>query len=278
LASDKYFTNFWETIMPKGTLVVVGSGIQYSTHITAQAERAIREAEKVLYVIPGPWAEAWMQSLNPTAESLIPLYGDNKRRLDTYGQMVDRIMVVVRQGLNVCAVFYGHPGVFVLPSHEAIKQARAEGYSAWMCPGVSAEDCLFADLGIDPAVCGCQSFEATDFLIRHRRFDPHSHLIIWQVGVIGHLGQTATQEKGGLQLLVEVLQETYGLAHEVVIYEAAPHPQYRSRIEPIPLSQLPEARLMSISTLYVPPIGEAAVDEERLALLGLTTADLSKTW
>ena len=264
--------------MSQGSLIVVGSGIQYSTHITAQAERFIREAEKVLYVIPGPWAEAWMQSLNPTAESLIPLYGDNKRRLDTYEQMVAQIMSHVRRGLNVCAVFYGHPGVFVLPSHEAIKQARAEGFSAWMHPGVSAEDCLFADLGIDPAVSGCQSFEATDFLIRHRRFDPYSHLVIWQVGVIGHLGQTATQEKGGLQLLVEVLQKTYGAMHEVVIYEAAPHPQYRSRIEPVFLSQLPESRLMSISTLYIPPIGDAPVNQERLALLGLTTADLSKTW
>lgn len=264
--------------MARGSLVVVGTGIQYGAHITAQAERFIREAEKVLYVIPGPWAEPWMHSLNPTAESLIPLYGDNKRRLDTYGQMVVHIMKFVRQGLNVCAVFYGHPGVFVLPSHEAIREARQEGFSAVMFPGVSAEDCLFADLGIDPALCGCQSFEATDFLLRHRRFDPNSHLVIWQVGLIGHLGQAATQETAGLKLLVEVLQEEYDKAHEVIVYEAAPHPQYQSRIEPISLQQLPEARLMSISTLYVPPRGDTPIDQERLAILGLKTTDIFKDW
>ena len=147
-----------------------------------------------------------------------------------------------------------------------------------MQPGVSAEDCLFADLGIDPATDGCYSVEATDFLVRHRRFDPASHLIIWQVGVIGHLGPTATKDKAGLRLLVEVLAEEYGEEHEVIIYEAAPHSDYRSRIERMLLNQLPDARLMSISTLYVPPKAATIIDEARLAILGLSTADLSKDW
>jgi hypothetical protein len=37
-----------------------------------------------------------------------------------------------------------------------------------MLPGISAEDCLFADLGIDPGIYGCQSYEATDFLANGR--------------------------------------------------------------------------------------------------------------
>ncbi|MGB1249855.1 MAG: SAM-dependent methyltransferase [Candidatus Promineifilaceae bacterium] len=264
--------------MKKGSLIVVGSGIQYATHLTAQAERFICEAEKVLYVIPGAWGPAWMTGLNASAESLIPLYHNNNRRADTYGHMVERILSFVRQGMQVCAVFYGHPGVFVVPSHAAIRQAHAEGFDAWMCPGISAEDCLFADLGVDPAQMGCQSYEATDFLIRHRRPDPHAHLVIWQIGVIGHLGVTATKEKQGLCLLVDVLAEIYTLDHEVVLYEAAPHPNYRSRIEPLALRDLPEARLMSISTLYVPPTAESPIDEARLALLGLHKADLEKRW
>ena len=54
--------------------------------------------------------------------------------------------------------------VFVQPSHESIAIARLEGFSARMLPGISAEDCLFADIGLDPGKDGCQSFEATDFL------------------------------------------------------------------------------------------------------------------
>ena len=49
-----------------------------------------------------------------------------------------------------------------------------EGFNAQMLAGISAEDCLFADLGLDPGKNGCQSFEATDFLIRRRQFEPTS--------------------------------------------------------------------------------------------------------
>lgn len=264
--------------MRKGSLAVVGSGIRYEAHLTAEASCFIREADKVLYVIPGAWANDWMLALNKTAESLIPLYSQHRTRLETYGAMVAYIISFLEKGLDVCAVFYGHPGVFVLPSHEVIKQARAAGYSAWMCPGVSAEDCLFAELGFDPAAAGCQSFEATDFLLRHRRFDPHSNLVIWQVGVVGHVGDNMSHDTTGLEMLVEVLEPHYGGDHEVTIFESAPHPDYRSRIETFPLRKLPEIRMMAISTLHVPPMPDAPVDSERLARLGMSMEDIVKTW
>ena len=60
-------------------------------------------------------------------------------------------------------------------------QARAEGFNARMLPGISAEDCLFANLGADPGTHGCQSFEATSFLLRKPKFDTLTHLILWQI-------------------------------------------------------------------------------------------------
>ena len=91
----------------------------------------------------------------------------------------------VRAGSRVVGVFYGHPAVFVTPSHRAIAIAKEEGYSAKILPGISAEDCLYADLSIDPAVPGCQMFEATDYLVREKAADISSHLILWQIGAIG---------------------------------------------------------------------------------------------
>ena len=149
---------------------------------------AIEQAEKVLYLVTDPVTEIWIKQLNPTAESLSSSYEDNKPRIDAYVAMIERVLGFVRDGLDVCAIFYGHPGVFVYPSHEAVRLARTEGYSASMFPGISAEDCLFADLGIDPARSGCQSFEATDFLVHRRKFDSTSSLILWQIGVVGDLG------------------------------------------------------------------------------------------
>ena len=56
------------------------------------------------------------------------------------------------------------PGVFARVPHKAIAQARAEGFEAHMEAGVSAEDCLYADLGIDPGEVGCQQYEASQFM------------------------------------------------------------------------------------------------------------------
>ena len=118
-----------------------------------------------------------------------------------------------KKGERVVAAFYGHPGVFVAPSHLAIAGARKEGFEARMLPGISAEDCLFADVGFDPGERGCQSFEATDFLLRKRVFDVTSPLVLWQVGVIGVRDYQKSDLWGprGLEVLVRRLLEFYPL-------------------------------------------------------------------
>ena len=53
-----------------------------------------------------------------------------------------------------------------------------------MLPAVSSFDCLISDLGIHLGE-GCLIFEATDLMIRQRRIDVASHLIILQVAARG---------------------------------------------------------------------------------------------
>jgi len=241
--------------MSEGSLVVVGAGIKLVSHASRETTAAIEEAEKVLYLLADPVSKLWIEKLNNTAESLHSCYKQSKPRIQAYKCMVDRILNYVRKNLNVCVVFYGHPGVFVYPSHEAIRLARLEGYHADMLPAISAEDCLFADLGIDPGKSGCQSFEATDFLVYKRKFDPSSSLILWQIGVIGELGFKRDMEYNlsGLYVLVEYLGEFYDLEHEMVVYEAAVYPFCEPDIQRVTLGKLTSARISQISTLYVPP-------------------------
>jgi uncharacterized protein YabN with tetrapyrrole methylase and pyrophosphatase domain len=256
--------------LEKGSLTIVGTGIQLVGHLTLGAEAWIKQADKVLFALADPVTAKWLKTLNATAEAL-PYNTDNQRRRETYREMVEQIMSFVRQGLNVCAVFYGHPGVFADPAHNAIKQARREGFRAQMLPGVSAEDCLFADLGVDPGKNGCQNFEATDFLIRHRQFDPHSSLILWQIALIGNLGfyQEGAHVQG-LTVLTDELTKTYQKDHEVIVYEAAVyHPVCEPVIQPLPLSQLPQAKVTVVSTLYIPPKGPAPVDKDMMDRLGM---------
>jgi hypothetical protein len=215
----------------------------------------MRAADTLLYLVTDPATEAWIQRLNPNAATLEDCYAEGKSRYRTYLEMTDRIVSAVRSGLQVCAAFYGHPGVFVNASHEAIRRARREGFPARMLPGISADACLFADLGVDPGENGCQSFEATDFLGSRRRFDPSVALILWQVGVLGEggvrKGKACRPER--LRVLADALRRHYPPRHRVVLYEAAQLPICDPMIERISLARLPQATVMPMTTLYVPP-------------------------
>jgi hypothetical protein len=256
---------------PGGSLTVVGSGIKAIAQLTAEAKAHVEQAEKVLYAVSDPITAGWLPTLNPSAESLSRYYAEGKPRDTTYREMTARILACVREGLRTVAVFYGHPGVFVRPSLDALAQARAEGFPARMLPGVSAEDCLFADLEVDPARDGCQSYEATSFLIHGYRVEPRSALILWQVGAIGHADfHPSGYAPHGIPPLLEALLPVYGAQHPVVVYEAAWCVLYPPRIERIPLAGLAAVRLSPISTLYIPPLAAAVPDPAVRARLGLS--------
>ncbi len=136
-----------------------------------------------------------------------------------------------------------------------------------MLPGISAEDCLFAELGVDPARNGRQSFEATSFLIRRRAFAPHSALILWQIGAIGERSVSRNVNWHGLRLLIRKLQQQYPFDHEVIVYEAAFSRRFPSFVKRTPLSELDKVSFSPMATLYVPATAPAPRDEEALAAL-----------
>jgi uncharacterized protein YabN with tetrapyrrole methylase and pyrophosphatase domain len=254
--------------MSTGSLVIVGTGISVG-HITAEARSWICSAEKVLYCVADAATERLILKLNPTAESLYVYYGEGKPRRETYQQMVDRTMQCVREGKQVCVAYYGHPGIFVAPSHKSIKAAREEGFSARMLPAVSSLDCLFCDLGIDPAT-GCQIFEATDLLLRRRNIDVFSHTIVWQIAATGDLGFSFKGYDGkNVPSLIEYLLGLYPSDHEVTIYEAAQYSVCEPIIQRVKLGKLISQRITGISTLYIPPRESPPVYISVLNRLGL---------
>jgi uncharacterized protein YabN with tetrapyrrole methylase and pyrophosphatase domain len=173
------------------------------SHLGPLARSYIENADVVFVAVSDAIVELWVKQMNRDVRSLQPYYREGKSWADTYDQMVEAMLVEVRAGKNVCGAFYGHPGVFALPPHEAIRIARLEGYQAHMEPGISAEDCLYADLGIDPGTFGCQHFEASQLLFFKRRIDPTAYLVLWQVGVVGDQSLTIFNRGGYRRLLVD---------------------------------------------------------------------------
>lgn len=258
-----------------GSLTVVGTGFMIAGQVTPEARARMGSAEILFYLVAEPATSLWLEGEFPRAQSLHESFWEGRPRQAAYDEIVERILAPVREGRTVCAAFYGHPGVFVYSSHAAVRKAREEGLEARMLPGISAEDCLFADLEVDPAAAGCQSFEATDFLIRERPFDPHTALVLWQIGVLGvttyHLHDLWNAD--GLRYLVDVLKREYPEDHVVTVYEGTHYPVCESLIQGVPLRDLTKSKVTTHSTLWVPPIGQAPLDSAMLARLRETRGE-----
>ena len=222
-----------------------------------------------------PAIEEWIKEKAKSFESLLSFYTKHFRRIDCYREITQKIIGDLKSYKNICVILYGHPTVFAMPALAAAKLAVKEGLNVTILPGISAENCLFADLMIDPGSNGSQSYEATDFIIRDKIIDVTSHLILWQVGTIGEIGRPCkNNNKKGINLLTNKLIELYSFSHKAIIYEAALYPHFKPRVELISIDGLREVELTSLSTLYIPPLREANINRVLLEELGISVEEL----
>lgn len=247
-------------------LAVVGLGLRPG-HLTHEARHFIESADVVLLLAAGLLAEEMVKVLNREVGILNQHYREGLDRLVTYERMVEHVVGELRQDRLVTMAIYGHPGVYCIPAHSSIQKAKELGFSAVMCPGISAEDALFADLGIDPAARGCQSYEATHLLLHQKSLDPSSWLIVWQIGVVGEPAWREGFSSPSLKLLQLKLVALYGEAHLVTIYFAHEALPMAPIVNQIHLGALAEAEFPPLSTLVIPPLLADRVDSETLEAL-----------
>ncbi len=253
-----------------GSLTCVGIGMTLGSHLSPLARSYIEQAEVVFVGASDGIVEQWIAGMNADVRSLQPHYREGKSRMQTYREMVEAMLTEVRAGKKVVGAFYGHPGVFVWPSHRAIAIAREEGYEARMEPGISAEDCLYADLGIDPGRFGCQHYEASQLMLYERRIDPSAWLILWQVGVAGDQSLARfTTGASYRQVLVDLLARDYPLDHAITLYRGATLPIERPLIERIALRELVAREIPMDVTVVLPPARKLKPNRELRARLSV---------
>ncbi|GEM77084.1 SAM-dependent methyltransferase [Vibrio sagamiensis] len=276
IVADGFHHSSCEEVLPTqtpGQLTIIGSGIE-AVGFSRQDERCLESADYVFYCVADPATVVWLKSKRPDAHDLYVLYDDNKPRYKTYMQMTEAMLHYVRKGKHVVGIYYGHPGVFVLSTHRAIEIARREGHRAEMRPGISALDCLCADLGVDPSTPGLQTFEASDMLIRDKKPDTSSHVVLWQVGLIGELGyRRVGYLNKNFNILLDYLMAFYGGEHVITNYIASRYPGVPPTIERYKISELynPELqnKVTGISTFYIAPKDVRAVNVQRAIQLGM---------
>jgi hypothetical protein len=245
-----------------GSLVVVGTGVMAVNQVTAEGQRWIEHAGKVLYFGADPVTEHWLRKLNVNVESSDDWRAKNKSVAHTKDEIVAWTLECVGAGLSVCAVYDGAASVSGFSPHELMAVCRAAGHRAAMVPGISLADCLFADLGLDPLRAAYQIYDSIDFLVGQRRPDTGAGLILWRVG-----GRDAAPDRNDSRdrchpALVAALTTAYRAEHHAILYEPALYAVCKPTIQRYGIGQLADARVTAMSSLYVPPKTVAAMDPD----------------
>ncbi len=247
---------------------MVGSGIKSISHFTTEFKTYTSSADKVLYLVNEPITKQWIERHSKLSESLDPIYFSENDRQVAYDKIRDKILAELATYNFVTVVLYGHPTIFADPGLQAIFAAKKNSIETIILPGISVENCLYADLGIDPGQFGCFHIEATELLLYDKIIDPTAHLCIWQPGMIGNRSvPKSNQTSSHLDLLRIKLQSYYPDNHISFLYEAAVYPTVEPQISKFSLGELENQIMSALSTLYIPPLPQRQVNQKILILL-----------
>lgn len=239
------------------SIVFVGVGIKFFSHITQEALATITECDKLYYLVNEPAMIEWLARSNKIAESLEDIYYAFDTRLEAYQNISQKIIREADNYSNICVAMYGHPLVLNLPTKLTVEAASSNNLNinVQVLPGISAESVMYCDLGIDPGIGGIQSYEASEFIYKKKIIDTTSHLVLWQVGVIGSEGRTEYHDNSeGIQLLQDYLLCLYPSNHKLVLYEAAQYPHIEPVITTTDIKGLSKAAISKLMTCYIEPV------------------------
>ncbi|HHT9952137.1 TPA: SAM-dependent methyltransferase [Legionella pneumophila] len=233
-------------------LALVGSGIKSISHFTFEFNTYTTSADKVLYLVNEPITKQWIERYSKLSESLDPIYFSENDRQISYDKIRDKILTELETHNFITVVLYGHPTVFADPGLQSIIIAQKKSIETIVLPGISVENCLYADLKIDPGQFGCFHVEATELLLYDKIIDPTVHLCIWQPGMIGNRSVPKPNQKSNhLELLRIKLKKYYPDDHISILYEASMYPGVEPIIHKFPLYDIEDQNIGTLSTLYI---------------------------
>ncbi len=128
-------------------IYIAGLGVLNIDQITRETERVIRRSNEVLYVDTGVATRPYLESLCPRATSLFETsYEETGHRLNAYHHMAARVLDAALDHPPVTFAMHGHPIVGAYAPFLIRDMASLLGLEVLVLPGISAMDCLFAEL------------------------------------------------------------------------------------------------------------------------------------
>jgi uncharacterized protein YabN with tetrapyrrole methylase and pyrophosphatase domain len=253
---------------PKPDITIVGLGILGVDQVTRETERALARCEEVLFVDTGIATRAFLERHCPRVTNLYAeSYSAGAARLNAYHHMAARTVEAALDHPPVAFAMTGHPLVYAYAPPLIADMGRLLGLTVEVLPGISAMDCLFAELMLDPCTEGLQMYEATDLLLRRRPLQPDVPALIWQVGNVEtrlHTERVSQPER--FARFREHLLRFYPPQHPVTAYFATPFPLMPSTVLRFPLIEIADhaTALHPGVTLYLPAVSNRPIEDREL--------------
>lgn len=248
---------------------IVGTGMAGYSQVTKEVEDTLERSDIVLSLNHQDTALEYVSEIANTVD-LISEYNENEERKATYRRIADRVLEEAEKPENERVTFatYGHPMYFVDPARIIIHDAP-EDVDVEVLPGISSIDCLYADIGLDPARNGLQIFDATDVLVREFELNPAVPALLLQIGSIEtSLYSTKMSTPGRFSRIKNHLLNFYSGDHEIFLLKTAVYPFSDSEQIKFQIDEFDDEwisnKIDSTHTLYIPPAEQKGVENEEL--------------
>ena len=250
-------------------LYVVGSGQDPLNHLTLQAVRACKDAEKLL-IICGKATQV-LQAIggHENHEDIMGLYVDGAIDNENYRRIIDKILCDLETHKTVAITTAGHPILGVSWWERLKKHPRFKAELIYV-EGISSLTTMFVELCRDPLETGSIIIDANRCLIFEQEINPELDLYIFNFCSTGtrktHISNPSKDNK--LSLLKDHLLKYYP-NDTVVRMVSAAHSKKLGEIIQVRIDSLEELLpdVQFYSSLYIPALSPTRYNKDFIKCL-----------
>jgi precorrin-3B methylase len=262
-------------------IYIVGLGIVGTRQITKEVDYILKKSDHVFLLFTQNTMHDYITNeIGTEVTDLHEEYEEGSDRFDTYRRMADRVLNNAKNtNKSITHAPYGHPSIFVSPTRLIQEEGPKHGLRVKVVPGISAIDCIFAEIGLDPGTNGVQMYEASDFLLRKFEPNPYVPLFLWQIGAIETgLYSMKKSKPERFSRIRQYLESFYPKSHILYLLRTATYPFTNSEQHGFQLKNFEKQhyKIDPVHTLYIPPVDTKEVADKDLANNMVSKAHLNK--
>jgi hypothetical protein len=238
----------------KPRLYLVGAGVSFPEHLTAQTIEILRECKRICSNLPQADLDTLSEDLRSKCQSLWSLYQENRDRADNYRDVAHAVIDATAAAPPVAWMTPGHPLMFDSVSQTLLEAGRSLGWNVQVVPAISCIDTILAEVGYDPAN-GLLIYEAHGLVMQRLPLIPSFATLLLQPSAFGSdVTHYSTEWSPNLAPLRDYLLRFYQAQYECAFVRSASPQSGPAQIFWIELGKLASAPFDVIagSTLFVP--------------------------